>query len=176
MHRQREQIFFSGRKGIVAIAIRTGVEIVPTYFLGQSQVRLRAGRLDVCMGLRGKPLQDCDKVAAQWDHEGCVEYFTWVNDSASICAVPALPMSAKLCLREGCHPADVRLLGVRDAVAAPARVPGRVLGPLGPAAAAQDGHHRARGGAHLSRPGAISAAALMPVASAFEQLPACTRV
>ncbi len=37
--RQREQIFFSGRKGIIAIAIRAGVEIVPTYFLGQSQVR-----------------------------------------------------------------------------------------------------------------------------------------
>ena len=37
--RRREQIFFRSRKGIVAIAIRTGVDIVPTYFLGQSQVR-----------------------------------------------------------------------------------------------------------------------------------------
>lgn len=38
--RQREQIYFDSRKGIVAIAIRTGADIVPTYFLGQSQVRL----------------------------------------------------------------------------------------------------------------------------------------
>ena len=47
--RRREQIFFSGRKGIVAIAIRTGVDIVPTYFLGQSQVRtlLRSSRRQI---------------------------------------------------------------------------------------------------------------------------------
>ena len=37
--RQRERIFFNSRKGIVAIAIRSGADIVPTYFLGQSQVR-----------------------------------------------------------------------------------------------------------------------------------------
>ena len=39
MRRQRERIFFNSRKGIVAIAIRAGVDIMPTYFLGQSQAR-----------------------------------------------------------------------------------------------------------------------------------------
>ena len=44
--RQREQIFFNSRKGIVAISIRTGVDIVPTYFLGQSQVGLASWQLE----------------------------------------------------------------------------------------------------------------------------------
>jgi hypothetical protein len=35
--RHRERVFFNSRKGIVVIAIRAGVDIVPTYFLGQSQ-------------------------------------------------------------------------------------------------------------------------------------------
>lgn len=36
MHHER--IFFSPRKGIIAIALRTGTDIVPVYFVGQSQM------------------------------------------------------------------------------------------------------------------------------------------
>ena len=39
VYREHERIFFKERKGIIGIAIRTGTDIVPAYFLGQSQVR-----------------------------------------------------------------------------------------------------------------------------------------
>jgi Diacylglycerol acyltransferase len=38
--RDREQVYWSPRLGVCRIALQTGTAVVPTYDLGQSQVRL----------------------------------------------------------------------------------------------------------------------------------------
>lgn len=37
-HRAQERVYLSKRKGFVKVALQAGVDIVPVYILGQSQV------------------------------------------------------------------------------------------------------------------------------------------